>query len=200
MTELCVVCGSRRGQRDCAALSNRICSQCCGRGRRRTIDCPDGCRHFLAGARQAVRKLAEQTPDLDFNRSMADVMHNLRLALVRIRGSRAPDLTDGEARLALLNAADTMRTRSRGLVYDFRSPDPRIQWVTDEVLTVADRHEQGENGLRRATAAELSTCLRHLEHQARQLMGDRPEGTAFLDLVVQSVGRKYMASDGRWLT
>ena len=197
MNEPCAVCGSRRGQRECPVLSGRICSQCCGRGRRRTIDCPDSCGFYMAGVRQAVARLAAAGGNYDLDQEMADVLHNLRLAIVHARSGLARDPTDEEVRLALANAADTLRTRSKGLVYDFRSPDPRVQSVIDEVMTVAGWHELGGKNLRRVTLAELSSCLRHLEGQARRLMGDNPAGSRFLDLASQSVAQSYLTENGQ---
>ena len=157
MSEACFVCG-RKANRQCLAGSvlergpesaggsgmRRICSQCCGKGRGRTIDCPDKCPHFRAGARAALLRLAELGGGPNTELRQGDVLHNLRLAVSRIRRSRLRDLKDGEARQAFANAADTMRTRSSGLIFDFRSPDPRVQMLGDELLSVATLHERGE--------------------------------------------------------
>ena len=143
--------------------------------------------------RQAIRKLASATGEGELEWELADVMHNLRLAIAGVRAG----LTDEEARQALANAADTMRTQSKGLVYDYRSPDPNVQRVIDEVVTVARWHERGEKSLRQVSAAELASCLRLLEGKARVLMGDKPSGTAFLDLVVQSVAQSYLTENGQ---
>ena len=204
MGEVCFVCG-RKANRQCVAGSvlergptsvggsgeRRICSQCCGKGRGRTIDCPDTCPHFRAGARAALLKLAELGGGPEMELRHGDVLHNLRLAVSRTRRSRLRDLKDSEARQAFANAADTMRTRSSGLIFDFRSPDPRVQMLGDELLSIATLHERGEKGMTKTDAATMMQCLKYLEKQTvaaeKQGRGD----TMFLDLAAQSVAREF---------
>ena len=198
MSEVCVVCG-RRANRHCpvglGSGLKPICSQCCGKGRRRTIDCPDVCPRFRAGARAALIKLVDLSQDPDFELRHSEVLHNLRLTVTRSRRSRLHDLKDSEVRQALANVADTMRTRSSGLIYDFRSPDPRVQILGDELLSVATRHERGEKQMARTDAADLMKCLKYLERQAaaaeRQGRGD----TTFIDLMAQSVTGEFLTRE-----
>jgi len=208
MSEVCFVCG-RRANRQCPADSvlehgsqsaagaslRWICSQCCGRGRRRTINCPDNCPHFRTGARAALLKLAELSQDLDFEIRNGEVLHNLRLAVSRVRRSRLPDLKDSEVRQAFTNAADTMRTRSSGLIFDFRSPDPRVQMLGDALLSVATLHERGEKQMAKTDAADLVKCLKYLERQAAAAKKQERGDTEFLELIVQSVSREYLVRE-----
>lgn len=191
------MCG-RRANRLCPAVPGPICSQCCGKGRRRTIECPDDCRHFRAGVEGSIRKLAELSGDPEFEWKRSEVLHNLRFALSRVRNTRLRDVTDEEAARAFANVADTMRTRSSGLVYDFRSPDPRIQMLSDELLAVANLHEKGEKGLLKTDAGDLMACLRYLERQAKAA-GRLERGAAyFLDLAAQGVGSTLAAHRPDW--
>lgn len=190
MKAACPLCG-RKAQRACPAVSEAICSQCCGKGRRRTINCPDECTYFAAGIRLALHRLAELSGDPETELKRADVLHNLRLALVQLRLGRLKDLTDEEARQALASVADTMRTRSHGLVYDFRSPDPRIQMAVDGLTEIAGMHEKGERGFARLAATDLMACLRYLEHQTKQTIAQARGPHAWLDLIAQSVGTRF---------
>jgi hypothetical protein len=210
MSEVCFVCG-RRASRQCIAdagmtlapgsgddytasygsVSRPICSQCCGRGRRRTIDCPDACPHFRAGARAALFKLADLSRDPDFELRHGEVLHNLRLGVTLIRRKRLPELKDGEVRQAFANVADTMRTRSSGLIYDFRSPDPRVQMLYDELMSVATLHERGEKGMTKTDAATLMQCLKYLERQAATAEKQERGATFFLDLIAQCVSGEF---------
>jgi hypothetical protein len=210
MSEVCFVCG-RKANRQCPAGSalghdpksagdfghvpRPICSQCCGKGRRRTIDCPDSCPHFRAGARAALLKLAELGGSPDMELRHGDVLHNLRLAVNRVRRSRLRDLKDSEARQVFANAADTMRTRSSGLIFDFRSPDPRVQILGDELLSVATLHERGEKGMARTDAATLMQCLKYLEKQAAAAEKQGRGDALFLDLAAQSVTREFLRKE-----
>ena len=212
MSEACYVCG-RKANRLCLADSvlesgqtgaegsslRRICSQCCGRGRRRTIDCPDTCPHFRAGARAALLKLAELGDGPDMELRYGEVLHNLRFSVTRFRRNRLPDLKDNEARQAFANVADTMRTRSSGLIFDFRSPDPRVQRLGDELLSVATLHERGEKQMAETDAADLMKCLKYLDRQvvAAEKLGRGD--TVFLDLVVQSVANEFLTREAEGL-
>ena len=208
MSEVCYVCG-RKANRQCLAGSvlgpgptvasspevRRICSQCCGKGRRRTIDCPDTCPHFRAGARAALLRLAELGGGPDMELRYGEVLHNLRLSVTRFRRNRVRDLKDNEARQAFVNVADTMRTRSSGLIFDFRSPDPRVQMLGDELLSIATLHERGEKQMARTDAADLMKCLKYLERQAVAAEKLGRGETMFLDLVAQSVANEFLTRE-----
>jgi hypothetical protein len=205
MREVCIICG-RKATRRCTAGSmlehggpeseqRMICSECCGKGRGRTIDCPDTCPHYRAGAQAALLKLAELGGDPDMELRHGEVLHNLRLGLVRLRRGRLRDLKDDEIRLAFVNTADTMRARSSGLIFDFKSTDPRIQMIGDALLSVATHHERGEKGMARTDAADLMNCLKYLERQAAAAEKLGRGDTFYLDLVVQSVANEFLTSD-----
>lgn len=191
MKETCPLCG-RRARRFCPARNAPICPQCCGRGRRRTIDCPDECPHFVAGVRQALRRLAQVSGDPRTEIDWADVLHNLRLAAVRVRDSRLRDAADAELAQAFANVADTLRTRSHGLVYDYRSPDPRVQLFADEVAAIAGLHERGERGFRKVGPVDLAVLLRYVAAQCRAPAG----AIACIDLFSQSVSRRFAGGEG----
>jgi len=212
MSEVCYLCG-RKASRQCLAGSvlersqaaangsdrRRICSQCCGKGRRRTIDCPDACPHFRAGARTALLKLAELGGGPDMELRYGEVLHNLRLSVTRFRRNRVRDLKDNEARQAFANVADTMRTRSSGLIFDFRSPDPRVQMLGDELLSIATLHERGEKQMAKTDAADLMKCLKYLERQAVAAEKLGRGDTLFLDLIAQSVTGEFMTREAEGL-
>ncbi|HTW90381.1 MAG TPA: hypothetical protein VMH22_01550 [bacterium] len=205
MSQACFVCG-RKATRECPAGSmlepgrepageaatRRICSQCCGKSRRRTIDCPDACPHFRAGGRAALIKLAELGGNPEMEIRQGEVLHNLRLAATRIRRTRLPDLRDGEARQAFANLSETMRTKSSGLIYEFRSADPRVQVMVDELLSVASLHERGEKGMTKTDVATLMQCLKYLEKQAAAAASQARGATLLLDLFAQTVTREFL--------
>jgi hypothetical protein len=151
--------------------------------------------HFRAGARAALLRLAELGGDPDMELRYGEVLHNLRLGLARVRRGRRPDLKDSEARQAFANAADTMRARSSGLIFDFKSTDPRVQMLGDELLSLATLHERGEKGMARTDAADLMKCLKYLERQAAAVEKLGRGDTVFLDLVAQSVAGEFMTRD-----
>ncbi|MCX6843899.1 MAG: hypothetical protein NTX53_16675 [candidate division WOR-3 bacterium] len=210
MSEACFVCG-RKANRQCPAGSTLepdpgvvdesiqvlrpICSGCCGKGRRRTIDCPDSCTHMHAAAMSALLKLVDLSQDPDFELRHSEVLHNLRVGVSHIRRNRVPDLRDSEARQAFANVADTLRTRSSGLIYNFRSPDPRVQTLSDELVTVVTLHLRGGKGMVKVDAATLMQCLKYLERQAAAAEKEERGASYFLDLVVQSVASVFVTRE-----
>ena len=124
-----------------------------------------------------------------------DVLHNLRLSVTRFRRGRLRDLKDSEARQVFANVADTMRTRSSGLIFDFRSTDPRVQVLGDELLSVATLHERGEKQMAKTEAADLMNCLKFLERQAAAAEKLGRGDTAYLDLIAQSVTGEFLVRD-----
>jgi hypothetical protein len=67
--------------------------------------------------------------------------------------------------------------------------------LDDELLSVAIQHERGEKQMARIDAAELMRCLKYLERQASASENLGHGGTAFLDLVAQSVTREFLTRD-----
>ncbi|MEO0086434.1 MAG: hypothetical protein ABIK37_07380 [candidate division WOR-3 bacterium] len=191
VTASCALCSAHKARRECPALAQTICSECCGRKRRRSIDCPDECPYFIAGARAGLVRLARTSGRPEFEQEWYDVLHNLRRAL--LSGARA--LTDEESRTAFQNAAGTLRTRSKGLIYEFRSADPRVQSAVEEILEVAQAHEQGKHGLRRVSLAELAACLAHLERTVEAFMKQAPGENRFVEVAVQTVGHRMVAEN-----
>jgi hypothetical protein len=203
MSEVCYICG-RKANRQCLAGSvlvrgqtavdgsdqRRICSQCCGKGRRRTIDCPDSCTHMRAAVMSALVKLVDLSQDPDFELRHNEVLHNLRVGVSRVRRNRVRELSDSEARQAFANVADTLRIRSSGLIYNFRSPDPRVQALSDELVTVVTLHLRGGKGMVKVDAATLMQCLKYLERQAAAAEKEKRGASYFLEgNVVLDLGR-----------
>lgn len=65
--EKCTLCESRRARRNCPALNQDICPQCCGSKREETISCPFDCIYLREGRahEKLVRLLPEQFPNSD---------------------------------------------------------------------------------------------------------------------------------------
>ena len=140
-------------------------------------------------------KLAELSGDPDFELRHGEVLHNLRVGVTLIRRKRLPELKDSEARQALANAADTMRTRSSGLIYETRSPDPRVQMLHDELMSLVTLHERGEKHMAKVEAVDLMHCLKYLERQAGAAEKQERGATFFLDLIAQSVSREFLTRE-----
>ena len=193
MKTTCPVCGKAKAVRHCPALKQLICPQCCGKGRQRSIDCPEDCGYLSQSRERAVARLLSLAGDPGFESVWPDVLHNLRLALVRVQQGRVADLTDSECMEAVGNASDTLRTRSKGLIYEYRSHNPHAQLAADELLQVVGNHETGQKGFRRVGIEDLGRCLRYLKQQFEE---SEKRGTGYLSLAAQAVGRQYVAGEG----
>jgi hypothetical protein len=144
-------------------------------------------------------KLAELGGGPDMELRYGDVLHNLRLGVARFHRNRLRELKDSEARQAFANVADTMRTRSSRLIFDFRSPDPRVQMLGDELLSLATLHERGEKQMAKTDAADLMKCLKYLERQAAASEKLGRGDTLFLDLIAQSVSVEFLTREAEGL-
>lgn len=71
----CASCNSRKGKRNCPALGNVICNQCCGSKRGNEIDCPDDC-FYLGKSIQYFSHRQEAKSTTDFEREMKSIVGN----------------------------------------------------------------------------------------------------------------------------
>ncbi len=189
--DYCNLCRKRKSNRFCPTLTRSICSLCCGRYRQKSIDCPDDCGFLIAGRRQALRKLVSFWGDGEFEIAQFEVLHNLRLGLIKSRNETRPPLTDEEALTAMSNAVETLRIRSSGLVYDFKSPNPNVQQTTETILEIVRWHETGERGLKKTGRGDLLRCLQYIK---RQLNAARERGVDFWGLIENCVGRHFVTA------
>src|SRR5713226_10733342 len=55
----CAICESRKAKRACPAVRAEICSQCCGKEREETLDCPLDCPYLMEGREHERRAALE---------------------------------------------------------------------------------------------------------------------------------------------
>lgn len=190
MQEICSSCNKRKPNRFCPGLDEAICSQCCGRNRHRKIECPDGCQFLMASRRLALQRLVRLSGDGEFEITWFEVLHNLRLTLVRVGEKTATKLTNDEASAALANLIESRRIRSKGVIYDFRSPNPNIQEAADSLRIMVGRYEkEGADQDGRYTPSELDECLRYLYRQAKTA---EQKGVDLLGLLSLTVGSRLI--------
>lgn len=187
--EVCVYCGRRKPNRFCSVLGKLLCSQCCGRNRRKLIDCSDDCRFLLEGRRQALKRLVDLSGDRYVELKFFSVLHDFRLTLVKFLEIHKGTISDSEIVTAIKHAAETLRVRSRGLIFDFRSTNPKVQQATDLLLEIAEWYHN--NGKEENTIGfeELSTSLGYLE---KQILSVTKRGIDFWSLVKETVGMQLL--------
>jgi len=202
VSEVCSHCGRHRPNRFCPVIGKPLCSQCCGRNRRKLITCSDDCRYLLESRRQALKKLITFSGDGAFELKMFPVLHDFRFALIKFRESLKGAISDEEIVTAIGNAIETLRVRARGLIYDFHSANPDVQRATDVLLGIAELYQNDGTANRRIASEDLIACLRYLE---KQITDVKAKGGSFWNLTRETVGMRLIVKtpergDGKILT
>lgn len=156
------------------------------------IDCSDDCRFLLEGRRQALKRLVKLSGDRSFELKFFSVLHDFRLTLLNFLEIHKGTISDSEVVTAIEHAAETLRVRSRGLIFDFRSTNPRVQQATDLLFEIAEWYHNNGNGKEGSTIGfeELSASLRYLE---KQILSATKRGIDFWNLVKETVGMRLLA-------
>ncbi|MEO0093961.1 MAG: hypothetical protein ABIK67_06905, partial [candidate division WOR-3 bacterium] len=102
-----------------------------------------------------------------------------------VRQNRFGDLKDREVKEALENLLKTIETAEKKILYEYRSPNPKVQIVADSVHRIIEKQENGEAGLRPASSDETKTCLKAIIITLRSLVEQNPESTVYLDFIQQ---------------
>src|SRR5436190_12898073 len=129
---LCKICETRRPKRACPAVGADICSQCCGREREVTLNCPLDCV-YLQEARKHERPAdvnPAEFPNQDIRVSEAFLRENETLVVAMGRavlqaGLETAGAVDSDVAEALAALIRTYRTLESGLYYETR-PDNMV--------------------------------------------------------------------------
>jgi hypothetical protein len=182
---ICPLCDRRRGTRACPALNAGICTRCCGTKRRRQVNCPRGCR-FLQAAQAAEQESNPSFADLAQVRDMdPEFVNEIEHAINVVHTERFRDLKDREVKEALDNVFKTVQTEEKGLLYDYRSPDPRIQIMADAIARVIKRYREGENVSHKVDLLEVKSCLLAAVNAAKVTTRRNPDSTEYLTHIAQ---------------
>lgn len=71
----CAFCKSKKGKRNCPALADFICPQCCGSRKGKEIDCPSDC-FYLGKSKKYFSERQDSRRTNDFDREMKSIMGN----------------------------------------------------------------------------------------------------------------------------
>ena len=181
----CPLCNQRKGIRSCSALRAQICSLCCGTKRRRTVSCPDDCSYLVSGRDYQTHRIDQAEPIKKIREISPDYMNNIEQSILSVQDTRFRNLIDSEVKEALENVLKTIETAERKIIYEYRSPNPRIQILADSVYQIIDKHQKGEDGMRRVTLDETKACLKAIITTLKSLIQQNSESTVYLDLIRQ---------------
>lgn len=69
----CISCKSKKAKRNCPALGEGICPECCGTKRGKRIQCPEDCNYFIQGKIKDNEKAVNQLVKESFNDDTNDL-------------------------------------------------------------------------------------------------------------------------------
>ncbi|MEO0108013.1 MAG: hypothetical protein ABIK62_02420 [candidate division WOR-3 bacterium] len=180
----CAICDQRRANRHCPAQNAEICSLCCGTQRCRKIACPEDCEYLLQG-RRAIEARSEEFEVL---RKVRDAdpafMSALEYAILEIQRTRFRDLKDQDVKAAIDDVYKTIQTEEKGILYQYRSSDPRIALLTSSVTKTVELFRSGQRGVR-VGSEEVKACLLAILNAVKMTTNRNPDSTDYIDLIVQ---------------
>ena len=192
----CAICSNRKEKRFCLAVHGRICPQCCGGQRERTLDCPSECP-YLQQARQheKPRQLEDAPPEEVFPKVelsdeflqdrepvISGILHTIG-GLSRNDGS----LNDREVIAALVNLAKSYQTLvGSGLIYEQVPPSLAQQALIEAVRRLLqefrelEREHLGYTTLKDTEVLKVLVLALRLAHIHTS---GRPLSRGFLDFL-----------------
>ena len=192
----CAICSNRKEKRFCLAVHGRICPQCCGEQRERTLDCPSECT-YLQQARQheKPRQLEDAPPEEvfpkvelsdEFLQAREPVISGILQTIGRL-SRRDRSLNDREVIAALVNLAKSYRTLvGSGLIYEQVPPSLAQQALIEAVRRLLqefrelEREHLGYTTLKDTEVLKVLVLALRLAHIHTS---GRPLSRAFLDFL-----------------
>jgi hypothetical protein len=185
----CPICERRKGKRTCPAKGAKICSECCGANRERSIACPLDCGYLADGrAREPVGFEGKQIPYEDIRVSEAEMARNEPLLEACARGVLAgamqtPGAVDSDARAALEALIETHKTLSSGIYYETQPQSMLarpIAGTLKEQIQERRKADHEQSGLTRISDSDVVRTLVFLYRIAVARDNGREKGRAFL--------------------
>ncbi len=142
-TMKCVVCGLRKGKRDCPAKNGPICAPCCGEKRVIEIACPADCPHLANGQTyhgiKHVLSLLnhEESPArrVSLYETVTEWMHVIEEIekTIVVYASDLRALRDTDISQAVEAVRKTCESEERGFFFEHSSPNPLAQSLAREL-------------------------------------------------------------------
>jgi len=195
----CVVCGQRKGKRQCPAKNALICAQCCGEKRILEIDCPESCGYLQAGREREAgqeglrhyrtsdpfeqEKRARVLGEFDF------VITDLQTTIASERQS-SRDLSDTDVADALDCLLKTLRTESNGVIYETISNNLEAEGLRRQLSArIQSLRYPKENDQRRVHLKDAIECLEVLRAVVASHLVAGPSSLRFVDFLIRNVPR-----------
>jgi len=192
----CWVCQKPHAKRKCPAANSYICSLCCGNKRKREINCPDDCDYLVQAQNGWIQKLQISPHQIDYWQSHFDIIHNIGLAALQVKRTRFSDLKGIEIKEALENLIKTYETEERGIIYEYKSSNYRIQSIFDNIQKIINQHRNiafsnlqssiktvPERKLRKVKLDEVIAVLKFVLGLVKQCINKDTGNTAYFDFI-----------------
>jgi hypothetical protein len=213
-TTACGICQRPHAKRRCPAIKGYICSLCCGNKRKREIDCPDNCEYLVQAKNRWILKLQISAEQIDFWQAHFDIIHNIELAILQVKQTQFCDVQDSEVEEALENLIKTFETEERGVIYDYKSSNYRIQTIIDDIQNIINQHRHSNQSskfsltmsqqlpnqpeksrLRRVPLAETISSLKFILNLDKQCINKKTSNSTFFDFIVYFVRNALITED-----
>ncbi len=195
----CVLCGQRKGRRQCPAKSAMICAQCCGQKRVLEIDCPERCEYLKIGRVHEAGQVGARhyrADDPAEQAKISRVLDQLEPVLVEmhaiIAGERrsSRDLTDADVAEAVDCLLATLRTEDKGVIYQTTSGNLRAESLRRQLGTLIEAFRYPKDPEQpRIPLKDASACLEVLRHVVASHMEAGPSSISFVDFLVRHLPR-----------
>ncbi len=196
----CILCGQRKGKRDCPAKETLICAQCCGEKRILEIDCPESCPHLQAGRereseQESIRHFRTSDPiELEKRLRVLDDFAGVLAELQSIiAGEReaSKNLTDAEVAEALDCLLKTLRTEDRGVIYETTSNSLRVENLRKQMSALIQSLRYPEDPQqRRILLRDAIDCLEVLRGVVASHLKAGPASLSFVDFLIRNYPRR----------
>lgn len=173
MSEKCVYCGKRKGERECPALGGMICSVCCGEHRAVDISCPPDCRYFKKNEEFQQSKQAdpyrdtwvEENEDIleDKNRELVEAIGILD-TLIYYRFQNDTTLTDRRILNGLESLTNQLKTiELPGATSEF------TDYAMEQLEPLIEKGQVSRDAMKNATS-RLKTIGENFTDNSRRLV------------------------------
>jgi hypothetical protein len=203
----CIVCDGRKAKRPCPANRGSICAPCCGEKRVLEIDCPETCAFLRAGREHESAEFGKLLRAQDRGRQEKsrkilsehqDVVAYLEYTIAQLRlASR--DLSDGDVSRAVDMLLDTYRTEDKGVLYEKKADDLRVESVRQELRRIVEAfrnpEEKGEEGIIDPKRARLPLggaieCLEFVQSMISVFSGSGRSANSYLNFLARMTPKR----------
>lgn len=191
----CPLCEKRKPKRQCPALGQMICPQCCGTYREVTLDCPSSCAYLRESRRYrdetppAEGEWKPIAPDVPVSELFVETHQPLLLhlsgAITRTCREHGA-LTDADLLATLESLAQTLATLRSGVIYE-SLPSGALREALFRALQGAIREyrelERREMAATPVHDGEIETAVVFLARMVQLKRNGRPRSRLCLELL-----------------